>query len=74
MTTTQLILTGIILAICVVIAYGKGYRDRRKDEEREKEVSLKKPYSRPERALRVVRDNGKKSSEWFKAFEKPKAA
>jgi hypothetical protein len=68
MTTTQLILTGITLGICVVIAYGKGYRDGKKDEQREAKIG--KRYQRPEIPLRIVKANGSK----FMAFVKKEAA
>lgn len=50
MTPTQFIVTGIVLAVCVLIAYVKGHHDGVKDEREEAE--LRKP--RKARRLLVV--------------------
>ncbi len=69
----NLIISVALLAIALSFSAGfilgmwKGVKDERKEAE-----SLKKPYSRPERKLRIVSANGQ--PEWFKAFVKKKAA
>ena len=58
-----LILMAVLFSIGFLIGVWKGVRDERKEAQ-----SMKKPYRRPEKPIRVVRVNGE---EWeFKGFRK----